>query len=178
MPCSPSKVNRHFGGKSRATCFMLGLFFTLKMKVTVSSKMSGDFPWTTQHYIPEDTTLHNHHGENLYIFGHGLPFPQCYKWMHGTSRTPKNYQSEYWMNTLLNLLRLCFGESKVDLGAINITVDNKPILKCLIFGLFYFHLTTGFDLSRSSSGGFYNYMLLLESHRFNSHRDYWMFRFT
>jgi hypothetical protein len=90
-----------------------------------------------------------------------------------------NYQTKYWMNTVLNLLQLCFGVSKVDLGAINTTVDYKPTLKCLIFGLFYFHPTTGFSLSRSSSGDFYNYtLLLLESRRFDSHWDYWIFQLT
>jgi hypothetical protein len=45
--------------------------------------------------------------------------------------------------------------TKVYLGTANTTTDYKPILKCLIFGLFYFHPTTCFDLSRSSSGVFY-----------------------
>jgi hypothetical protein len=45
----------------------LGSFLALKM-VTVSSKMSGDFPWTTQRYIPENTTPHIHHGENLWTW--------------------------------------------------------------------------------------------------------------
>jgi hypothetical protein len=43
---------------------------------------------------------------------------------------------------------------KTYLGTVN-TVDCKPILKCLIFRLFYFHPTTCFDLSKSSSVGFY-----------------------
>jgi hypothetical protein len=36
---------------------------------------------------------------------------------------------------------------KVYLWAINATIDYKPMLKCLIFGLFwYFHPTTCFDV--------------------------------
>jgi hypothetical protein len=37
----------------------------LKMEATCSSETSVDFQQTTQHYIPEDSTLHNHHCENL-----------------------------------------------------------------------------------------------------------------
>jgi hypothetical protein len=45
--------------------------------------------------------------------------------------------------------------NRIYLGAVNTTVDYKPIIKCLIFGLFYLHPTTCFDLSRSTSGDFY-----------------------
>jgi hypothetical protein len=31
-----------------------------KMKAICSSKMSVSFEWTTRHYIPENTILHNH----------------------------------------------------------------------------------------------------------------------
>jgi hypothetical protein len=41
---------------------------------------------------------------------------------------------------------------RVYLGSVSTTVDYKPILKYLIFGLFYFHPTTCFDLPRSLSG--------------------------
>jgi hypothetical protein len=50
----------------------------------------------------------------------------------------------------------------VFLGAINTAVDFELILKCLIFGLFYFHLTTCFDLARSSSGGFVNTYIVID----------------
>jgi hypothetical protein len=52
FPCSPLKVNRHFGGTSRlqrllATCFTLAscltYFSTLKMEATCSSETSVDF---------------------------------------------------------------------------------------------------------------------------------------
>jgi hypothetical protein len=33
---------------------------TLKVEAILSIKMLGDFQWTTQHYIPEDETLHEH----------------------------------------------------------------------------------------------------------------------
>jgi hypothetical protein len=94
-PCSPLKVNRHFGGiyclhlqgrrKSRARnqhesrwgaeSFSLPLAFmliccssyssTLKMEAICSSEMSVDFQWSTRRYILEDSTLHNHRCENL-----------------------------------------------------------------------------------------------------------------
>jgi hypothetical protein len=38
---------------------------TLKMEATCSSEMSVDFQWATQHYIPEDRTLHDHDCVNL-----------------------------------------------------------------------------------------------------------------
>jgi hypothetical protein len=54
---------------------VLSLFFsTLKMEAICSSKTSVDTKWTTQHYIPEDGTLHNYHCENLksfiYLYNH------------------------------------------------------------------------------------------------------------
>jgi hypothetical protein len=38
---------------------------TLKMEAICFSKMSVDFQHTTWPYAPEDSTLHNHHCENL-----------------------------------------------------------------------------------------------------------------
>jgi hypothetical protein len=35
------------------------------MKATCTFKTSTDFQQTTWHYMPEDTTLHKHHCENL-----------------------------------------------------------------------------------------------------------------
>jgi hypothetical protein len=35
------------------------------MEAIHSPKMSVVFQWTTQHYMPEDSTLHNYHCENL-----------------------------------------------------------------------------------------------------------------
>lgn len=40
--------------------------------------------------------------------------------------------------------------SKLYLGAVNTTVDCKHILKCLIFGLFYYYHTACFGLSGSA----------------------------
>jgi hypothetical protein len=48
----------------------------------------------------------------------------------------------------------------VQLTAINTTTQYKSSLKSLIFGLFYFHSTTCFDLQRSSSGGLYIYIYI------------------
>jgi hypothetical protein len=56
--CSPVKVNWHFGDALLAAWFTLvsclAYSLTLKIEAICSSKMSVDFPWTTQHYIPED----------------------------------------------------------------------------------------------------------------------------
>jgi hypothetical protein len=38
---------------------------TLKMETKCSSEMSVEYQRTTQRYIPEDITLHNHRCENL-----------------------------------------------------------------------------------------------------------------
>jgi hypothetical protein len=85
-PCSPLKVNRHFGGTCRlhhqgrrisqtrnqlclppaftlVSC--LAYTLTLKMEATCSLETSVDFQRTTWCYIPEDSTLHNHRCENL-----------------------------------------------------------------------------------------------------------------
>jgi hypothetical protein len=40
-------------------------YSTLKMEAISSSETSADFQRTTRHYIPEDSTLHIHHCENL-----------------------------------------------------------------------------------------------------------------
>jgi hypothetical protein len=52
-----------------ATCFMpvscLAYSLLQKMEETYSSRILADFQRTTQHYIPEDRTLHNHCCENL-----------------------------------------------------------------------------------------------------------------
>jgi hypothetical protein len=57
------------GGLQSSSAFTLISYLayslTLKMEATCSSKMSVDFEWTTQRYIPEDRTLHNHCCENL-----------------------------------------------------------------------------------------------------------------
>jgi hypothetical protein len=75
MPCSLLKVNQRFGGIYRlqvaslppaftpVSC--LAYFSTLKIQAICSSEMSVDFQWTTQHYIPEDSTVYNHCCENL-----------------------------------------------------------------------------------------------------------------
>jgi hypothetical protein len=46
--------------------FILGLLFSDgEREMTCSFETSVDFYWTTQHYIPEETALYNHHCENL-----------------------------------------------------------------------------------------------------------------
>jgi hypothetical protein len=40
-------------------------YSTLKMEAICSFETSADFQWTTQCYVPEDSTLHNHRCENL-----------------------------------------------------------------------------------------------------------------
>jgi hypothetical protein len=84
-PYSPVKVSHCFGGtrqllSSLAACFMLVSYLvyseSLEMEVTCTSKTSVDFHWTTQRFIPEDITPHNHCCENLksYIFMDNLVF--------------------------------------------------------------------------------------------------------
>jgi hypothetical protein len=75
--CSPLKVNRRFGGTYRLHLQGRGISRarnqresrrkaeTLKMEVTCSSETSVDFQRTTQRYIAEYRTLHNHSSENL-----------------------------------------------------------------------------------------------------------------
>jgi hypothetical protein len=78
MLCSLLKVSRHFGGMYRlhlqgrkisqartrvlATCFHAGsclsYSLTQKMEAIYSSETSVDFQWTTQHCIPEGSTLY------------------------------------------------------------------------------------------------------------------------
>lgn len=40
-------------------------YSTLKTEATCSTKTSADLQWTTLLYIPQDSTLHNHHCENI-----------------------------------------------------------------------------------------------------------------
>jgi hypothetical protein len=88
--CSPLKVSRLFGGTSRplsrsknkpgkipawkrpcclppaftlVSCFSYSS--TLKVEAIYSSETSADFQRSTQRYIPEDSTFHNHRSENL-----------------------------------------------------------------------------------------------------------------
>jgi hypothetical protein len=56
----------------KAACHLLSRWFlaklvfsTLKMEAIYSSETSVDTQQTTQRYIPEDGTLHNHRCENL-----------------------------------------------------------------------------------------------------------------
>jgi hypothetical protein len=79
-PCGPLIVNRRFGGTHRLhlqfskkpACHLLAwwilaelIFLTLKMETRCSPETSVDTQRTTQRYIPEDGTLHNHRCENL-----------------------------------------------------------------------------------------------------------------
>jgi hypothetical protein len=69
MPYNPLKVNQQ--SKQSSGWHMLSHRFcsayssTMKMEATCSSEMLVDFQQTTCRYIPEDSTLHNHHCENL-----------------------------------------------------------------------------------------------------------------
>jgi hypothetical protein len=75
MPCSPLKVNLLFGGAcpfifrlclppafTLVSCSVPSL--TSKMEATCSPRTLVDFQQTTQRYVPEDRTLHNHQCEN------------------------------------------------------------------------------------------------------------------
>jgi hypothetical protein len=92
-PCSPLKVNRHFGGTCRlhlqgrkisrtrkqreskrktvllANCFHARVLVRLILQPwrwrRYVSVTSVDFQRTTQCYIPEDSSLHNHQCRNL-----------------------------------------------------------------------------------------------------------------
>jgi hypothetical protein len=80
-PCSPLKVNWRFGGTCRlhlqgrrvsqvrnllVACFLAWLILRpWRWGSHVTPETSVDFQRTTQRYIPEDLTLHNHHCENL-----------------------------------------------------------------------------------------------------------------
>jgi hypothetical protein len=63
-------------------CFMLVSCLaypsTLKMEATFSSETSVAFQGTTQRYILEDTTLHDHCCENLSSYIHKLTCRVCY----------------------------------------------------------------------------------------------------
>jgi hypothetical protein len=64
--CSPLNVNRRFGGTYRL--HLRGRRIGLARNQRESrwqAETSVDFQRTTWRYIPEDSTLHNHHCENL-----------------------------------------------------------------------------------------------------------------
>jgi hypothetical protein len=46
-------------------CFLISLFFTLKMEAICSSETSIGFQHSTRCYIPRDGTLHSYRCENL-----------------------------------------------------------------------------------------------------------------
>jgi hypothetical protein len=58
-----------------ATCFHA--YSSLKMGTICSSETLVDFEWTTWGYIPEDSTLHNHHCEHLKSYIHDYIFFSC-----------------------------------------------------------------------------------------------------
>jgi hypothetical protein len=58
------------GGKLLTTAFTLvycSAYSTLKMEAVCFSKTSVEFQWTKRRWIAEDSSLHNHHCENLKI---------------------------------------------------------------------------------------------------------------
>jgi hypothetical protein len=62
----------------------LAYFSTLKMEAKWFSETSVGFQWTTQPYIPEDGTFHNHHCENLKSYSYigatySVPFTEYAK---------------------------------------------------------------------------------------------------
>jgi hypothetical protein len=60
MPSSPLKVDRRYGGT-----YHLHRHSTLNIGAIFSTETSVEFKQTTRHYIPEDSTFHNHRCENL-----------------------------------------------------------------------------------------------------------------
>jgi hypothetical protein len=56
----------------------------LKTEVTSSSKSFAEFQQTTWSYLPQDRTLHNHHGENLRSYIHDI-ISQKKEIFHATS---------------------------------------------------------------------------------------------
>jgi hypothetical protein len=83
-PCIPLKVNLSFGG---IWCFarwllhvgcLLGLIFNPEDETICFSEMLVVLQWTTQRYIPEDRTFHNHRYENLSSYME----PFCLIWSH------------------------------------------------------------------------------------------------
>jgi hypothetical protein len=50
---------------SRALVYFLAYSSTLKKEAICSSETSVEFERTTQRYIPEDSTAHNHRCDNL-----------------------------------------------------------------------------------------------------------------
>jgi hypothetical protein len=74
-PCSPLKVNWHFGGTSPKSLVSCSAYSpTQKVEAICSSATSIVFQRTTRRYITEDGTLHSHCCENLksYIDGSEL----------------------------------------------------------------------------------------------------------
>jgi hypothetical protein len=68
--CSPSKVNRRFGGKCRVEEqakqeTRMKQKACLVMEATCSSATSTDFERTTQSFILEDVTLHSNFCQNF-----------------------------------------------------------------------------------------------------------------
>jgi hypothetical protein len=59
MPCSPLKVNRHFGGSCYLfqASFFLGLSFALKMEAACSFTVTEGFQRNSRLYIPEDRIM-------------------------------------------------------------------------------------------------------------------------
>jgi hypothetical protein len=82
-PSSESKNKPSKKPPALSLAYCSAYFSTLKMEAICSSETSVDFQRTTQRYIPEDSTLHNHRCENLKShsphsflgFVHRLAFP-------------------------------------------------------------------------------------------------------
>jgi hypothetical protein len=65
MPCSPLKVNRHFGEPGIMLAFCLTYSSSLKMEPICFSETSVSFQRTTWRIIPECRTPHTHRCDDL-----------------------------------------------------------------------------------------------------------------
>jgi hypothetical protein len=72
-----------------------------------------------------------------------------YIYIFNLNNTIQNYR-RHWIHHVERMELQCIPKQLMDLEVGNIITDYKPILKYVIFGLFYFHHTTCFHLSRSS----------------------------
>jgi hypothetical protein len=95
---------------------------------------SVDFQWTTQHYIPEERTLHNHRCENLKSYRDGSKRRILMK-ICNLLNWKKYSDSHYVLNILCACIKNCFRslyENKV--GCFNLEQERW-------FGIWFIHVT-------------------------------------